>query len=137
VTVVMCSLAMLSMSILVSSTIIILSVGIILFFNINITWLIPSIPYWNGALLSISLFSLAAMVSLCGVYNIRLIDRLMCRLKHNKAPLQQSYMLKKNQIRKGFFTVSAVFVISLLLFYFVGVYNTGTFEFWNAWGLFI
>ena len=120
--------------------------------SLNIYGLIPTMPYWCGAILALSFAALAALIAAGCVYYaafLRQLVRSFGRFQHNalasasgKAALPglaihpQFSAKAKRRLRSVALISLALFAACFVLSYAVCTVSAGSFQFWHTWGWF-
>ena len=128
------------------------AVAVCLFGGFSIPKLIPTMPYWCGAVLGLSMAALAVLAAVGCMYFAALLRQLMRsfgRFHHNtlaavsgKAILpphaMHSYLDPKlnRRMRSIALTALIAFVVSFILGIFVCMTSARAIEFWHTWGWF-
>ena len=130
-----------------------LSIGVLLFTNLNIYGLIPYLPYWNGAILGISFVSIFIFSIIGTYYNylyLKQLTKSYIRFHKNSMAISKGNpslpslpihpKLSKVTSRRlrsiVLFTLNA-FAISLILGYLVSSFTAKSLEFWHVYDWFI
>ncbi len=130
-----------------------LSIGLSLFLNLSPYNLIPYLPYWNGAVLSISFISLALLSYIGTYYNYLYLKQLLksyfrfhnnvfAKTKNNPTlpslPIHPKLSKKTSRKLRSIVLFSLnVFAISFILGYLVITITAKSFEFWHVYNWFI
>ena len=120
--------------------------------NLNIYGLIPTMPYWCGAILALSFAALAVLIAVDCVYYaafVRQLLRSFARFQHNTlATASGEAMLPalaihpqfsaktKRRLRSVALISLALFAACFVLSYVVCTLSAGSFQFWHIWGWF-
>ncbi len=128
------------------------TVAVCLFGGLNIYMLIPSIPYWCGAVFGLSFASLAVLTAIGCVYFavfVRQLTRSYGRFRHNaissaygRAVLPSLAVYPKlpakinRRIRLAALIALTVFAVSFVLGIIISMLSSGALGFWHAWGWF-
>jgi len=123
-----------------------------LFGGLNLYNLIPTMPYWCGAILALSFAALTVLLAVGCVYFaafLRQLVRSFGRFQHNvlagasgKAMLPsltispQLSPAGKRRLRSAALVSLALFAACFVLSYFVCSVSAGSLEFWHTWGWF-
>lgn len=120
--------------------------------NLNIYGLIPTMPYWCGAILALSFVALAVLIAVGCVYYaafLRQLLRSFARFQHNTLAtasgeatlpalaIHPQFSAKtKRRLRSVALISLALFAACFVLSYIVCTLSAGSLEFWHAWGWF-
>lgn len=121
--------------------------------GLNIYNLIPSMPYWCGAILALSFAPLAVLIAVgCFYYAafLRQLVRSFGRFQHNALAgasggatlpalaINPQFSAKtKRRLRSVALVSLALFVACFMLSYIVCSLSAGALEFWHTWGWFM
>ena len=120
--------------------------------NLNIYGLIPTMPYWCGAILALSFVALAVLITVGCVYYaafLRQLLRSFARFQHNTLAtasgeatlpalaIHPQFSAKtKRRLRSVALISLALFAACFVLSYVVCTLSAGSFQFWHTWGWF-
>ena len=120
--------------------------------NLNIYGLIPTMPYWCGAILALSFAALAVLIAVGCVYYaafLRQLLRSFARFQHNTLAtasgeatlpalaIHPQFSAKtKRSLRSVALISLALFAACFVLSYVVCTLSAGSFQFWHTWGWF-
>ena len=120
--------------------------------GIDVYGLLPTMPYWCGAILALSLAALAVLAAVgcvCYAAFLRQLVRSFGRFQHNalasagrQAPLPplpispQFSARTKRRLRSVALVSLALFAACFVLAYVVCALSAGSFQFWHTWGWF-
>ena len=120
--------------------------------NLNIYGLIPTMPYWCGAILALSFAALAVLIAVGCVYYaafLRQLLRSFARFQHNTLAtasgeatlpalaIHPQFSAKtKRRLRSVALISLALFAACFVLSYVVCTLSAGSFQFWHIWGWF-
>ncbi len=126
--------------------------AVCLFAGGNIASLIPSMPYWVGAVYGLSFSALAVLAAAGCVYYaafVRQLIRFYQRFHHNTAACAagravlpslaihpQLSLKSRRRVRSIALVSLTVFAASLVLSLIVSMISSGALGFWHAWGWF-
>ncbi len=139
--------------IIISAIVIVSAVtGFLLIFNLNIANLIPDMPYGVSFAFGVMSFALAVLAALGTIYFSLFAKQILlgyCRWHRNtlasaeggvilpNVPIHpQISAIKRRRIRKIFYIVLIVFVVTLQIGYLIAALIAGRFEFWHVWNWF-
>ncbi len=127
--------------------------GVCLLGGLNICGLLPTMPYWCGAILALSLAALAVLFAVGCVYYgafLRQLIRSFGRFQHNALassrggavlpplPISPRFSAKTNRRLRAAALISlALFAACFVLSYVVCALSAGSLEFWHVWGWFV
>ena len=120
--------------------------------NLNIYGLIPTMPYWCGAILALSFAALTVLLAVGCVYYaafLRQLVRSFVRFQHNalaaasgeaalpSLAINPQFSAKtRRRLRAAALISLALFAACFVLSYVVCALSAGSFQFWHAWGWF-
>ena len=120
--------------------------------NLNIYGLIPTMPYWCGAILALSFVALAVLIAVGCVYYaafLRQLLRSFARFQHNTLAtasgeatlpalaIHPQFSAKtKRRLRSVALISLALFATCFVLSYVVCTLSAGSFQFWHTWSWF-
>ena len=120
--------------------------------NLNIYGLIPTMPYWCGAILALSFVALAVLIAVGCVYYaafLRQLLRSFARFQHNTLAnasgeatlpalaIHPQFSAKtKRRLRSVALISLALFAACFVLSYVVCTLSAGSFQFWHTWDWF-
>ena len=120
--------------------------------NLNIYGLIPTMPYWCGAILALSFVALAVLITVGCVYYaafLRQLLRSFARFQHNTLAtasgeaalpalaIHPQFSAKtKRRLRSVALISLTLFAACFVLSYVVCTLLAGSFQFWHVWGWF-
>ena len=120
--------------------------------NLNIYGLIPTMPYWCGAILALSFVALAVLIAVGCVYYaafLRQLLRSFARFQHNTLAtasgeatlpalaIHPQFSAKtKRRLRSVALISLALFAACFVLSYVVCTLSAGSFQFWHTWSWF-
>lgn len=129
------------------------AVAVCLLGGLNICGLIPSMPYWCGAILALSLAALTVLLTVGCVYYsafLRQLLRSFGRWQHNalaaasgeavlpSLTVSPRFSPKKKRCLRTLALISlALFAACFVLSYVVCALSAGSFQFWHVWGWFV
>lgn len=138
--------------VMVAASLTFATLAVCLLGNLNIYGLIPTMPYWCGAIFAISFAALAVLIAVGSVYYtafLRQLIRSFCRFQHNmlsaasgKATLPaltispQFSAKTKRRLRSVALFALALFASCFVLSCVVCALSAGALGFWHAWGWF-
>ncbi len=109
-------------------------------------WLkIPSVPYFNGLLLAISLLGLSTIGGIGCIYFYKGLQQIIFKYKnfHHIATTSKELNIKndnklknKKEINLILKIAIIIFVVFLILFYITAIVDTNSLEFWSSWNWF-
>lgn len=121
--------------------------------NLNIYGLIPTMPYWCGAILALSSAALAVLIAVGCIYYaafLRQLVRSFGRFQHNTLAaasgeatlpglgINPQFSAKtKRRLRSVALIALALFAACFVLSYVVCALSAGSFQFWHVWGWFV
>lgn len=120
--------------------------------NLNIYGLIPTMPYWCGAILALSFAALAVLIAVGCVYYVAFLRQLLRsfgRFQHNTLAsasgeaalpalaIHPQFSAKaKRRLRSVALISLALFAACFVLSYIVCALSSDSLEFWHTWGWF-
>lgn len=126
--------------------------AVVLLGGIQVSPLIPTLPYWTGAIFGISLASLSVLLAVgCFYYAafIRQLTRSYGRFRHNTIASASGQATLpglaihpqlggriKRRLRLTALLAFTLCAISFTLAFLAAVLTTGSFEFWHSWNWF-
>lgn len=124
----------------------------LLIFNLNIANILPYVPYGAGFVFAVMFLALAVLAALGTIYFSLFAKQILlgyCRWHRNtlasaeggvilpNVPIHpQISAIKRRRIRKIFYIVLIVFVVTLQIGYLIAALIAGRFEFWHVWNWF-
>lgn len=139
--------------IMVACTIACSAVAFCLVTGVQVYGIIPTMPYWCGAVFALSLLAFAVLSAACCLYFAALIRQLMRaygRFHHNalaaasgnavlpSLPINPQLSAKRNrQFRTVCLLSLIIFVVSFVLGNIAAMLSAGALEYWHTWSWFV